>query len=348
MNAVTNATSATGSDISVLAMVVKMSRRLPCRRSREVGAEQHRHQDGGADDRHREQHLKGRLGDELNRDRLPVRGRQQRAALEQVLQVQIDFTIAPVYPVLDLVPHPAHRARRRRGRARRWSGRVGARAVALRRVGRGGAAPCRDRTAAAVRRRARPRSARWPRASPPSPTRCAPRRAIRPPSSALVRLGLGRHAGRRRRHAPGSRSTTTPVNRSRGRAASPICRKERVLGPATLFIAPGALGPRLVRIEPVSRIRRARRHHRRRAGARHAAGRAGLERHLRPAHVARARDAARPARRRGHAPSARSPSSSARPTAGSCSRPRSLRRISPRRARAGAHMTEAAALTSSR
>src|SRR6185295_6794001 len=29
--------------------------------------------------------------------------------------------------------------------------------------------------------------------------------------------------------------------------------KERVLGPATLLVAPGALGPRLVRIEPVSR-----------------------------------------------------------------------------------------------
>jgi hypothetical protein len=29
--------------------------------------------------------------------------------------------------------------------------------------------------------------------------------------------------------------------------------KERVLGPATLLIAPGALGPRLVRIEPISR-----------------------------------------------------------------------------------------------
>ena len=30
LNAVMNATSATGSDISALAMVVKMSRRLPC------------------------------------------------------------------------------------------------------------------------------------------------------------------------------------------------------------------------------------------------------------------------------------------------------------------------------
>ena len=33
VNAVMNATSATGSDRSVLAMVVKISRRLPCRRS---------------------------------------------------------------------------------------------------------------------------------------------------------------------------------------------------------------------------------------------------------------------------------------------------------------------------
>ena len=54
----------------------------------EIGAEQHRDQDRRADDRHGEQHLKRGLGDELDRDRLPVGGGQQRAAFQQVLQVQ--------------------------------------------------------------------------------------------------------------------------------------------------------------------------------------------------------------------------------------------------------------------
>ena len=83
-----NATSATGSDSSVLAMVVKISRRLPCRRSRQIGAQQHRDQDRRADDRHRQQDLKGGLGDELNGHGLPVRRGEQRAALQQMLQVQ--------------------------------------------------------------------------------------------------------------------------------------------------------------------------------------------------------------------------------------------------------------------
>ncbi len=63
----------------------------------DVAAEQDGDHDRGADDRHREQHLEGGLRDELNRDRLPVRQGEQRAALEQQLEVQIDFTIAPVY-----------------------------------------------------------------------------------------------------------------------------------------------------------------------------------------------------------------------------------------------------------
>ena len=42
---------------------------------------------------HGQQHLKRGLGDELNRDDRPVGRRQQRAALEQVLQVQVDLTI---------------------------------------------------------------------------------------------------------------------------------------------------------------------------------------------------------------------------------------------------------------
>ena len=63
----------------------------------EVAAEQHRDEDGGANDRHGQQHLERRLGHELNRDGLPVGDGQQGPALEQQLQVQIDFAIAPVY-----------------------------------------------------------------------------------------------------------------------------------------------------------------------------------------------------------------------------------------------------------
>jgi hypothetical protein len=66
----------------------------------QVAAQEHRNQDGGADDRHGEERLKGRLRDELNGDDGPVRGGQQPAAFEQQLQLQIDFTIAPVYPVI--------------------------------------------------------------------------------------------------------------------------------------------------------------------------------------------------------------------------------------------------------
>ena len=101
--AVMKATSATGSDISVLAMVVKMSRRLPLQQLGEIAAEQHRDEDRRADDRHGQQHLKRRLGDELDRDRLPIGRGEQRAALEQELQVQSTFTIALVYPVTERV-----------------------------------------------------------------------------------------------------------------------------------------------------------------------------------------------------------------------------------------------------
>jgi hypothetical protein len=40
------------------------------------------------------------LRDELNGDNRPIRGSQQPAAFEQQLQLQIDFTITPVYPVI--------------------------------------------------------------------------------------------------------------------------------------------------------------------------------------------------------------------------------------------------------
>jgi hypothetical protein len=40
------------------------------------------------------------LRDELNSHHGPIRGGQQPAALEKQLQLQIDFTITPVYPVI--------------------------------------------------------------------------------------------------------------------------------------------------------------------------------------------------------------------------------------------------------
>ena len=54
----------------------------------DVGAQQDRHQNRGADERDGQQHLKRRGGDELNGNGRPVRGGQQRAALEQQLEVQ--------------------------------------------------------------------------------------------------------------------------------------------------------------------------------------------------------------------------------------------------------------------
>ena len=88
LNAVMNATSATGSDSSVLAMVVNISRRLPCRRSPRSAPSSTATRYRGADDRHGQQDLEGRLRDELNGDGLPVGCGEQRAALEQMLQVQ--------------------------------------------------------------------------------------------------------------------------------------------------------------------------------------------------------------------------------------------------------------------
>jgi hypothetical protein len=65
----------------------------------QVGSEQHRDKNGGTDDRHGQKDLKRRLCGELDNDSGPVRGCQQRTPLEQQLRGQINFTIAPVYPV---------------------------------------------------------------------------------------------------------------------------------------------------------------------------------------------------------------------------------------------------------
>ena len=64
----------------------------------EIGADQHRDQDGRAQDRHGQQHLKGRLRQELDRNRLPVGHREERAAFEEELQVHVrDFVcVVPV------------------------------------------------------------------------------------------------------------------------------------------------------------------------------------------------------------------------------------------------------------
>jgi hypothetical protein len=54
----------------------------------QIRAQQHRDQYRRSDNRHRQQDLKGGLGDELNGNRLPVRRGEQRTALQQMLQVQ--------------------------------------------------------------------------------------------------------------------------------------------------------------------------------------------------------------------------------------------------------------------
>ena len=66
----------------------------------QVAAQENRDQNGGADDGNGQQGLKRGLRDELNGDNRPIRGSQQPTALEQQLQLQIDFTITPVYPVI--------------------------------------------------------------------------------------------------------------------------------------------------------------------------------------------------------------------------------------------------------
>ena len=63
----------------------------------QFATEEQRHQNRGPENRHGQQDLKRGLRSELNGNGLPVGGREQRAPLEEMLQVQIDFTIAPVY-----------------------------------------------------------------------------------------------------------------------------------------------------------------------------------------------------------------------------------------------------------
>ena len=54
----------------------------------DVGPQHHRDEHGRADERHGEQRLKRRFGDELDRDRRPVGCGQERAAFQQELDVQ--------------------------------------------------------------------------------------------------------------------------------------------------------------------------------------------------------------------------------------------------------------------
>ena len=86
-----NATSAIGSDSSALGNRREDLAQAALQQLREIAAEEHRDENRGADDRHGQQHLERRLGRELNRDDRPVGGGEQRAALEQQLEVQIAF-----------------------------------------------------------------------------------------------------------------------------------------------------------------------------------------------------------------------------------------------------------------
>src|SRR4029079_10289533 len=54
-----------------------------------VAAGQGRDQDAGADDRHGQQHLEGRLGNELYGNDRPVGCGEERAPFEQELEVQV-------------------------------------------------------------------------------------------------------------------------------------------------------------------------------------------------------------------------------------------------------------------
>src|SRR5439155_22164236 len=93
----------------------------------------------------REASVKGGPGNELNGNRRPVRGGEERPAFEKKLQVQIDFTIAPVYPVTNRAFHhagrergPGCRVRRHTRRPRRRTpatGNVGCRGRGARRIG---------------------------------------------------------------------------------------------------------------------------------------------------------------------------------------------------------------------
>ena len=87
-----NATSATGSDISVPAIAVKMSRRVPCSRTARSVPSRSGDQNRRADDGNGQQHLKRRGGDVQNRDDGPVCRGQQRAALEQRLELHTSRT----------------------------------------------------------------------------------------------------------------------------------------------------------------------------------------------------------------------------------------------------------------
>ena len=70
----------------VASLIVNVSYALK-RELGEIAAEQDGDENRRADERDREQHLKRRLGNELNGDHLPVRRGDERAPLEQMLQV---------------------------------------------------------------------------------------------------------------------------------------------------------------------------------------------------------------------------------------------------------------------
>ena len=91
LNAVVNASSATGSDISALGNGREDLAQASLQQVRQIGSEQDGDEDRGADDGHRQKHMEGRLRGELDHHGLPVGRGKQRAAFEQQLQAQISF-----------------------------------------------------------------------------------------------------------------------------------------------------------------------------------------------------------------------------------------------------------------
>ena len=244
----------------------------------QFAAQDEHHQQHAADDGHAQEHLEGRLRHELDHRDLPVRGRDQRPALQHRSDVDARpasrlrfiarFAAAP--PMAALV-RPARRGYAADNRARDAStpdvaspGLVphGLRRSSGWRAGRTSTARSGGPTT---------------RAAGSSPTACGrssrglataldraaarPRQRPRPHAPRLERPGGGARTVRRARLA-GRRAGVRHGLRQRRRPRwpGPGARRNfpgaRLTGPAALLVAPGASGLRLVLVRPVARRRR--------------------------------------------------------------------------------------------
>ena len=227
-----------------------------------IAADERRNENRRADERHEQQQLEGRLRRELDDDRRPVGGGEERAALQQVLQIHIDFTITAstaVYSVDDewvvtprfrktylLVAAGGHC----RGAAHRGRGRP-ARAPPLRarRPRRVARIETRARSAVQPQRRGAGRHRLDNLANQRDLIRNAGRRRGR--RARAVRGASNARAPPGRPRPRASAFTTRPASRSRGPGVFRICRPNARRDRPRSFVAPDALGLRLVRVQPV-------------------------------------------------------------------------------------------------